>query len=112
MLLVERADEMMVALAAYGIFGDSVPYASAVDRGGKVTQAYGVGIERLPVIFVLDRAGRVRYIGYEKDVNAQLERTGSDIDRVVGALLKETERDAADLQGVKGFSPRCGKGRS
>lgn len=103
---------MMVALAAYGIFGDSVPYAAAVDRGGKAVRAYGLDLDRLPAILVLDRAGRVRYIGYEKDVNAQLERTGSDIDRVAGALLKETERDAAGLQGVKGFSPRCGKGRS
>lgn len=102
----------MVAMAAYGIFGDSVPYASAVDRGGKVARAYGLDLDRLPAILVLDRAGRVRYIGHEKDVNAQLERTGSDIDRVADALLREKGRETAELPGMKGSYSRCEKGRS
>jgi len=103
----------MVALAAYGIFGDSVPYATAVDRGGKTARAYGLDPDRLPAIFILDRAGRIRYIGFEEDVKALLKQTDSEIDRVADALLREKGRDAADLQGIKGFSPRCEtKGRS
>ncbi len=80
-----NADDGMVGLAAYGIYGGPAPYAATVDKYGEVMKAYRP--ERLPVILILDRDKRVRYIGRERDVNSQLAATGEEIDRTLRDLL-------------------------
>ncbi len=80
-----NADDGMVGLAAYGIYGGPAPYAATVDKYGEVMKAYRP--EGLPVILILDRDKRVRYIGRERDVNSQLATTGQEIDRMLTDLV-------------------------
>ncbi len=79
----------MVGLAAYGIYGGPAPYAATIDKYGEVMKAYRP--ERLPVILIIDRDRRIKYIGYERDVNSQLATTGEEIDRTLKALLGLSE---------------------
>ncbi len=79
----------MVGLAAYGIYGGPAPYAATVDKYGEVTKAYR--LERLPAILVIDRDKRVRYIGYERDINSKLATTGEAIDRALEGLVGRSE---------------------
>mgnify|MGYP001585760773 CR=1 FL=1 len=79
----------MVGLAAYGIYGGPAPYAATVDKYGDVTKAYR--LERWPAILIIDRDRRVKYIGYERDINSQLATTGPEIDRILAGLLGPSE---------------------
>lgn len=79
----------MVGLAAYGIYGGPAPYAATVDKYGDVTKAYR--LERLPAILIIDRDRRIRYIGYERDINSKLAITGEAIDRTLEVLLGRSE---------------------
>lgn len=83
----------MVGLAAYGIYGGLAPYAATVDKYGDVTKAYR--LERLPAILIIDRDKRVRYIGYERDINSPLATTGEAIDRTLQSLLGRSESSEA-----------------
>lgn len=79
----------MVGLAAYGIYGGPAPYAATVDKYGEVMKAYRLA--RLPAILIIDRERRIKYIGYERDINSQLATTGEEIDRTLKALLGPSE---------------------
>lgn len=79
----------MVGLAAFGIYGGPAPYAATVDKYGEVTKAYR--LERLPAILVIDGNKRVRYIGYERDINSKLATTGEAIDHTLDGLLGQRE---------------------
>lgn len=87
MLVTVNADPGLVGLAAFGIYGETVPYLAGVDPSGRVPAAYG--ISRYPAILILDRRKRVRYIGHEKEPNSPLAHTGKAIDRVLESLLGE-----------------------
>lgn len=80
-----NGDAGMVGLAAYGIYGGPAPYAATVDKYGEALKAYHLA--RLPAILVIDREKKVRYIGYEKDVNSPLATTGEGIDRTLRELV-------------------------
>lgn len=75
----------MVGLAAFGIFGESVPYLAGVDPSGQIPALYGIG--RFPTILILDREKRIRYIGHEKEPNSPLAHTGKAIDKILEELL-------------------------
>ena len=85
MLVAINADDGLVGLAAYGIYGGPAPYAATVDKYGEVMKAYHLA--RLPAILIVDRDKKIRYIGYERDINSPLATTGEGIDRTLKALL-------------------------
>lgn len=89
MLVAINADDGMVGLAAYGIYGGPAPYAATVDKYGEVMKAYRLA--RLPAILIIDRDRRIKYIGYERDINSQLDTTGQEIDRMLTDLLGPSE---------------------
>lgn len=83
----------MVGLAAFGIYGGPAPYAATVDKYGEVMKAYR--LERLPAILIIDRSKRIRYLGYERDVNSKLATTAEAIDRTLDGLVGEGSSEAA-----------------
>ncbi len=89
MLVAINADDGMVGLAAYGIYGGPAPYAATTDKYGEVLKAYH--FPRLPAILIIDRDRRVRYIGYERDINSPLAATGETIDRTLKELVGSDE---------------------